>query len=1213
MKNVFIKHRKFITLVLVVVLVIAVIVIIGQVNKTDPLDFTYNHSQGTVNNLQTGDYSNYKANTGYQNNPTIDNPILGDTEIKIDGTNFVETVTSTATEVIESVLSDGVTKRNLLLTSDTGVITYKIVIPEGKAGYYNLKLNYLTEVERSKSSSIERRMIVTISPKIQEEYEECIHLLTIDSTIKLVIGTEMAGGKENEVLASYKEYIESDYYKKATITEKKEQVLKYIKALPLMTEDKAQELVNIGFINYAYEEYMSNQSYVFSRIWKGDTAVLGSNDNEYDNYHKILNLATDNSGNDVKPSQVEVDGVYVSSYFSDYMGYVTEPYQYYLAEGDNYITLEAIKEYLLIDSIEVKSVETTPSYNQYLSDMLALHPATQQQVYSYRIEGEACDTTSSPTLYPITDRTSSNTFPYSAKTTKLNSIGGTNWKVLGDWIEWTFEVPEDGYYNISMRARQNLVRGMYSHRMVYIDGQIPFEELKSTVFSFSSDWQNVTLGSNEEDGGAFKFYLTKGSHTLRMEVTLGAYGELIEELEMVTQELSALYLNIIKYTTASPDTNRDYSLTKKEDLRLNERLQDAKTRLETLSKEIARLSSKNSDKEDTKGDGEIYKDGRSDKTGVIDTMVEQLDLFLSKSSKITKQLSSFSTNISSLGTLLSDLREFPLTLDYIVIYTAGVGDEESEYKMQKPNEGFFKKTWNSIVSFYYSFVIDYSEIGSAATDVDKSLEEIEIEVWMTLGRDQANVIRKLIDNDLAKRQFTLEDGRKVRISVNLKLTGTDVLLKAALAGVGPDVAINVDSGLPVNYGLRHATLDLAAAYGDEYWEFVEKNFLPSTIRQFTFNGSTYAVPEKQNYMMMFVRTDIMEEMYGDNWEDHVPTTWDEVRSIMTDLQTDQLQFYLPVNDAGASALNPAFVTMLYQNGGQLYSDDAKETGLLSDVAMNTFEYWTDFYTKYSFPKYASFINRFRSGEMPLGISYYEMYNTLAVFAPEIRGNWAFYPIPGTEIEVTDAANDPYGLSTTYPYTVVDHTSVASGTAAIIIEKNALADADVKWGAWEFLKWWTGEAQDEFGKEMEGILGSSARHATANYNSFVQLAWPKADQEALLKQWGYGDHDPSTGHAENDPNNFYLKVKEVTVPNSEKGTKYLQSDLYSYEIDGSGRFHVYGVREIPQIAGSYITGREVENAYRAVINNNYNAKETLYTYAQNINNEIDRKRSEFNLD
>lgn len=74
----------------------------------------------------------------------------------------------------------------------------------------------------------------------------------------------------------------------------------------------------------------------------------------------------------------------------------------------------------------------------------------------------------------------------------------------------------------------------------------------------------------------------------------------------------------------------------------------------------------------------------------------------------------------------------------------------------------------------------------------------------------------------------------------------------------------------------------------------------------------------------------------------------DVIDLVAELQTQQLQFYLPVNDAGANALNPVFVSMLYQNGGDLYANDNKETGLMSDAAMRSFEYWTEFYTLYSF-------------------------------------------------------------------------------------------------------------------------------------------------------------------------------------------------------------------------------------------------------------------------
>ena len=45
-----------------------------------------------------------------------------------------------------------------------------------------------------------------------------------------------------------------------------------------------------------------------------------------------------------------------------------------------------------------------------------------------------------------------------------------------------------------------------------------------------------------------------------------------------------------------------------------------------------------------------------------------------------------------------------------------------------------------------------------------------------------------------------------------------------------------------------------------------------------------------------------------------------------------------------------------------------------------------------------FYNRFRSGEIPIGIEAYTMYNKLAVAAPEISGMWTMVPVPGTARE-----------------------------------------------------------------------------------------------------------------------------------------------------------------------------------------------------------------------
>lgn len=909
-------------------------------------------------------------------------------------------------------------------------------------------------------------------------------------------------------------------------------------------------------------------SFTFSRVWKDDPQ----------SYDENGALKVDTNGNDIKPQQIEVF-TFKEGYFKDDMGYVTEPYMFYFEEGENEISLISIKEPILIDQLHIQSVSQTPTYEEYLAALKEKYgePSLNNQTTG-AMQAEKTAYKSSPTLYPLTDRSSSNTKPFSLKETRKNYIGGEQWKILGDWISWDFSVPEDGYYNISMRARQNLIRGMYSSRIAYIseDGgtnQVLFDELNDVQFNFSSDWQNVTLGNGEED---YLFYFQKGkTYTLTLEVTLGAYAPLIERIQSTIDDLNRTYRMIVSYTTTSPDKNRDYELTSKFPELISD-LTKYHDELADVSNSIAEISG-----------------GKSDKTGVIDSMVRQLSDFIEKPRSITQKLTSFMNNISSLGSLLTELRELPLSLDYIEVHTPDI-------ELPKANEGFFRKMWNGICSFFLSFFIDYTTIGET---VENEGQSESIEVWMTLGRDQANVVRNLIDTT-----FTKETG----IKVDLKLTGADVLLKATLAGIGPDVALNVDSSLPVNYALRNAVYDLTNF--DDFWDVVyvmpdgattwdnskENVFHASSLRQFQFYSITntdiekaaagdkdaqdkinayyaiqdyvdqnnitkedlfdssryskaelqknikgvYALPEKQIFMVMFVRDDIFEE---NGWNDFIPETWDDVIDLVAELQTQQLQFYLPVNDAGANALNPVFVSMLYQNGGDLYANDNKETGLMSDAAMRSFEYWTEFYTLYSFPKSASFVNRFRSGEMPIGIAYYETYNTLSVSAPELKGKWSFHLIPGTY-------NDETGE--------IDYTSTASGTGAVIMkqpDKVSEKEKEAKYNAsWEFLKWWTGaETQAQFGREMEGILGSAARHTTANVKAFQSLAWPQEDLDTLMLQWSK-------------------------------------------------------VHEMPQVAGSYIVGREIENAYREVINNYYNARETLVEYCGNINDEINRKRKEFDL-
>jgi hypothetical protein len=54
------------------------------------------------------------------------------------------------------------------------------------------------------------------------------------------------------------------------------------------------------------------------------------------------------------------------------------------------------------------------------------------------------------------------------------------------------------------------------------------------------------------------------------------------------------------------------------------------------------------------------------------------------------------------------------------------------------------------------------------------------------------------------------------------------------------------------------------------------------------------------------------------------------------------------------------------------------------------------------------------------------------------------------------------------------------------------------------------------------------------------------------------------------------------------------------------------RAFPQVPGGYFTGRHVSNAFRTVVNNMADPRETLWDFVETINSELINKRREFGL-
>ncbi|MDE7238554.1 MAG: ABC transporter substrate-binding protein, partial [Lachnospiraceae bacterium] len=287
---------------------------------------------------------------------------------------------------------------------------------------------------------------------------------------------------------------------------------------------------------------------------------------------------------------------------------------------------------------------------------------------------------------------------------------------------------------------------------IMIDGVVPFEEMSDYGFTYSSSWRMDTL--EDADGNPYQFYLEAGRHTLRMEVVLGEFSSVIAEVQDCVSQLNAIYRKLIRITGVSPDTYRDYQIAASlpglvdEMTVVRDQLNDAIAALRTAA------------------------GGSSDKETVLITMRDQLDYLIKDEERFVKVVGTYKQNVRACGNWITQVISQPLQLDRIFIRSSDVTNKVS-------SNSFWDKLVYEINRLFYSFVIDYNSLGATG---EESADNKPITLWIGTGRDQANVIRSLIDES-----FTSKTG----INVNVQLVDMNTLLRAELAGEGPDVAIQV--------------------------------------------------------------------------------------------------------------------------------------------------------------------------------------------------------------------------------------------------------------------------------------------------------------------------------------------------------------------------------------------------------------------------------------
>lgn len=820
--------------------------------------------------------------------------------------------------------------------------------------------------------------------------------------------------------------------------------------------------------------FRGSERFILYRTWQ----------NETNDFRK------DGRGNELRPRQIEVFE-WRKSAVIDPEGLENDPFYFYFEEGENTIGFEIINEPLAIESLVLYQEERQDTYSE---PEFEENPAIGVlNIY----QGQHTHLKSSAMLYPTEERGNPAAMPSHPFLIRYNTVGRATFLQPGQWISWEFEIDQPGYYNIAFKVRQDAQRGMYSTRRIYINGEVPFEEMNKVEFPYSLNWYTQILGEEEP----FLYYFDEGVHEIKMEVLTGDIAGPLRELEDILYELNVWYRKIVMITGSNPDSsrqiidiNRDYMLDRKIP-GLIEGFEDISERLSRVKDTIDSIS---------------FEDGNT--ASFIDEIIYQVDYFIERPDLIPRRLDHYKGNISTLSYTILQMREQPLEIDYFILFTPDMAEE-----LPKARARFFETVAFRARMFISSFVEDYSSIGEI-------YKQDPLNVWVSTGdvaltgtasgRDQAQVIKSLID-DL----FVPESD----IGVNLSLVDSgEALIQAVLARQGPDAALFIPRELPVNLAVRGALANL-----DEYDDFDEviQRFHETAMIPYYFEGKAYALPETQNFDMLFIRTDIFDELGLE-----IPETWEDFYEVAATLYINNMMVGILENIR-------TFEMFIYQNNASFYNKNLTATAFDTPEALSAFRDWTGLYAKHSLPLIFDFFSRFRTGEMPMSVMPYIQVNWLTAAAPEIRNLWTIAPVPGK----------------LHPDGTINNATTSTGTACIVIGNTGRED-----DGYEFIKWWTSdEVQGRFGNDIEQLMGPSARYPTANIAAFDNLPWTREHSESLKRQWER-------------------------------------------------------VIEVPQVPGNYYIFRNISFAFRAVVYNHDNERETLNRYNRRINKEIERKRIEFGL-
>lgn len=710
-------------------------------------------------------------------------------------------------------------------------------------------------------------------------------------------------------------------------------------------------------------------------------------------------------------------------------GFYAEPMAVFLEEGSNTLSITSIEGDMWIQSIELMG-ENDITHRNLSEDQT--DPVSGDTIIE--IEAENTDYQNSSSIRPaavFNDRLT----PYDPEKRVLNFLDGSSFSTVGDEIIYNFDVEKEGFYHISMHYQQDSRVDFPVFLTTKINGEVPTNSFLTQPVPYSTTYSIYTF-QNKELNENLPIYLESGENQISFKLNLDPVSNVLRRSETMIKDIQALSLQIENLLGSNVDRNRDVDLERYIPGVENHLLGWA-DELKGLQEEVQTIA--NID----------FTPGAFTHLSIAE---EQLRDLASEPRRIPNRWNELARGggsvTANLATLLQEATNNGLSIDTIYIH-------QTE-KIEPSEVGFFERTINSGRRFIRSFTEQDYEVNPSSEN---------LQVWVNRPRQYIEIMQQMIDQN-----FTPQTGIEVDLSI---MPDQNKLILANSSDKEPDVALGVNYSLPFDLAIRGALEDLTQFEGyDELADMFSQNmFLPSTI-----GDSVYAFPETMNFYILFYRKDIMDSLGLE-----VPDTMNELINMLPALNQRGMSAFYPTATLGTSfKIFPWTMPMVYQSGGNFYTESVLQTGINTDETIEGIGNLTDLFTIYNMPvDVPNFYQQFRDGSVPIGISDYGSYNMILNAAPEIANLWDVALTPGMPNQDGE----------------IERWTSGGAESSIMFSGSEQKDS-----AWEFMEWWhSDDIQRDFGTNLQTTYGPEYLWNTANMKAFEELPWATTHKNVILEQ------------------------------------------------------------------------------------------------------------------